>query len=264
MKIIKKTEHLLKLNNLGEIISSAISVTGFFCGIPLLMMLFILPYTGVKRLSCNKIEPRIANCELSMATFMGLKKDELTSIEQVQGARFETSQTTDSDGTPMTVNKVFLVTKKRETLLGNLSANDANSFNEYIETSTGELALTQDNRLSFLGIMLFPSLFLVIGFVVMSRVLGGLICKTYIFDKDASILTIKKRGIRVNEVTERSLSEIAQVKFENTDHMDDYTSYEVRLLMNGGDILSLGGSSNQKEQQKIADWIRSYLDGRSN
>jgi hypothetical protein len=99
---------------------------------------------------------------------------------------------------------------------------------------------------------------------LMSRVLGGLICETYIFDKDASILTIKKRGIRVNEVTERSLSEISKVKFENTDHMDDYTSYEVRLLMNGGDILSLGRSLNQKEQQKIADWIRSYLDGRSN
>jgi hypothetical protein len=33
--------------------------------------------------------------------------------------------------------------------------------------------------------------------------------------------------------------------------------------MNGGDILSLGRSSNKKEQQKIADWIRSYLDGRS-
>jgi len=264
MKIIKKTEHLLKLNNLGQIISSAISVTGFFCGIPLFMMLFILPYTGVKRLSCNIIEPKIANCELSRASFMGLKKDDLTSIEQVQGAKFETSQTTDSDGTPMTVNKVFLVTKKGEFLLGNLSADGADSFNEYIETSTGELVITQDNRLSFLGIMLFPSLFLVIGFVVMSRVLGGLICETYIFDKDASILTIKKREIRVNEVTERSLSEISKVKFENTDHMDDYTSYEVRLLMNGGDILSLGRSLNQKEQQTIADWIRSYLDGRSN
>jgi hypothetical protein len=34
--------------------------------------------------------------------------------------------------------------------------------------------------------------------------------------------------------------------------------------MNEGDRLCLGGSSNQKEQQKIADWIRSYLDGRSN
>jgi hypothetical protein len=262
MKIIKKTEHLLKLNNLVEIISTAISVTGFFCGIPLFMMLFILPYAGVKRLSCNTIEPKIANCKLSRASFMGLKKDELTSIEQVQRARFEASQTTDSDGTPMTVNQVFLVSKKGEILLGNLSADDANSFNKYIETSTGELAITQDNRLSFLRIMLFLSLFLLIGFGVMSRVLRCLICETYIFDKDASILTIKKRGIWVNEFAERSLSEIAEVKLE-TIYRENDTLYKVCLLMDEGERLSLGGSSNKKEQQKIADWISSYLDGRS-
>ena len=194
---------------------------------------------------------------------MGLKKGDLTSIEQVQGARFETSQTTDSDGNPMTVNQVFLVTKKGEILLENESADDANSFNKYIETSTGELVIKQDNRLLVLAHMLFLSFFLVIGFGVTSAMLSGLICETYIFDKDASTLTIKKRGIWVNEFAERSLSEISEVKLENTDPMDDYISYEVRLLMNGGDILSLGRSSNKKEQQKIADWIRSYLDGRS-
>ena len=40
--------------------------------------------------------------------------------------------------------------------------------------------------------------------------------------------------------------------------------YEVCLLMDEGERLSLGGSSNQKEQEKIADWIRSYLKARSN
>lgn len=266
MKIIKKSEHLLKLNNLGEMISSAIDTTIFgtlFCGISLFMMFLIIRSSGVERLSCNKIEPKIASCELSRSTFMGLKKGDLTSIEQVQGARFETSQTTDSDGDPRTVNRVFLVTKEGEILLENESADDANSFNKYIETSTGEFVIKQDNRLSVLPHMFFVSFFLVIGFVVMSGMLSGLICETYIFDKDASTLTIKKRGIWVNEFAERSLSEISEVKLENTDPMEDYTSYEVRLLMNGGDILSLGRSSNKKEQQKIADWIRSYLDGRS-
>ena len=40
--------------------------------------------------------------------------------------------------------------------------------------------------------------------------------------------------------------------------------YEVCLLMDEGDRLSLENSSNQKEQQKIADGIRSYLKARSN
>ncbi|MDP8934342.1 MAG: hypothetical protein M3N42_09395 [Cyanobacteriota bacterium] len=232
------------------------------------MMFLIIAYSGVERLFCNKIEPKIASCELSRSTFMGLKKGDLTSIEQVQGARFEASQTTDSNGNPMTVNRVFLVTKEWEILLENQSAEDANSFNKYIQTSTGGLVIEKDNRLLFLGIIVFFSLFLVIGFGVMSGVLRCLIFETYIFDKDASTLTLKKRGIWVNEVAERSLSEISEVKLEkvevhNTEHMDGYTSYQVRLLMNGGDILSLGGSLNQKEQEKMADLIRSYLDGRS-
>jgi hypothetical protein len=195
---------------------------------------------------------------------MGLKKGDLTSIEQVQGARLETSQTTDSDGNPMTVNKVFLVTKEGEILLKNLSTEDANSFNKYIQTSTGELVIEQDNRSSFFGTMLFLSFFLVSGFGLMSDVWPYLIFKTYIFDKDASTLTLKKRGIWVNEVAERSLSEVSEVKLETTIYGENSMLYEVRLLMNGGDILSLGGSSNQKEQEKMADLIRSYLKARSN
>jgi len=265
MKAIKKTEHLLKLNNLGKMIYSAISptiwVTGF-SGIPLFMMLLIVASSGVERLSCQKVEPKSANCELSRSTFMGLNKGELTSIEQVLGARFETSKTTDSDGNPMTVNNVFLVTKEWEILLANQSAEDANSFNKYIQTSTGGLVIEKDNRLLSLGIMLFPSLFLVIGFGVMSGVLRCLIFESYIFDKDASTLTLKKRGIWVNEVAERSLSEISEVKLE-TIYGENGMLCEVCLLMNEGSRLSLGGSSNQKEQQKIADLIRSYLDGRS-
>ena len=265
MKVIKKNEHLLKLNNLGEVIYSAISptiwVTGF-SGIPLFMMFLIIASAGVERLSCNKIEPKTATCELSRSSFMGLNKGELTSIEQVEGARFETKDTTDSDGKPMTVSNVFLITKEWEFLLANQSAEDANSFNEYIQTSTGVFVIETDNRLLSFGIMLFPSLFLVIGFAVFSGVLRYFIVETYIFDKDTSTLTLKKRGIWVKEVAERSLSEISEVKLE-TIYRENIMLWEVCLLMNEGDRLSLGGSLNQKEQQKIADWIRRYIEGRS-
>jgi len=69
--------------------------------------------------------------------------------------------------------------------------------------------------------------------------------------------------MRVNKFAERSLREISEVKLE-TIYGENGVLYEVGLLMDEGDRLSLGGCSNQKEQQKIADWIRSYLDGRSN
>ena len=69
--------------------------------------------------------------------------------------------------------------------------------------------------------------------------------------------------MRVKEFAERSLSEISEVKLETIDG-ENGMLYEACLLMDEGDRLSLGSSSNQKEQQKIVDLSCSYLDGRSN
>ena len=265
MKIIQKTEHLLKLKkgiNRIPVLFAVVWGTGF-SGIPLLLILMVMFSSGVQRLSCKKNEPKIATCEISTSNFMGLVKGELNSLEQVQEARVDKIDTTDSDGEPTVEYKVFLVTSQGDVYLVDQTVKDAELFNKYIQTSTGELVIEKDNRLLSLGIIIFASLFVVIGFGVMFGVLCCLICETYIFDKDASTLTLKKRGILVNEVAERSLGEISEVELEESEDNGD-KFYEVRLLMNGGDRLCLGGSSNQKEQEKIVDWIRSYLKARSN
>ncbi len=91
----------------------------------------------------------------------------------------------------------------------------------------------------------------------------SLIVKTYIFDKNTNTLTIQKRWMGVNQIVKRSLQEIFQVDLKETEDTEDYKFYELRLLMNWGNHLSLGKSVYHKEQQKMADLIRSYLDGRS-
>lgn len=91
----------------------------------------------------------------------------------------------------------------------------------------------------------------------------NLIVETYIFDKNASTLTIQKRWMGVTQVVKRSLQEISQLELKETEDTEDYKFYELRLLMNRGDRLSLGKSVYHKEQQKMADLIRSYLNARS-
>jgi len=271
MKVIQKTEHLLKLKNginLFGLLFPVVWVTGF-SGIPLLMIFFTISSSGVERLSCKKIEPKIASCEMITSSFMGLVKGELNSIEQVQEARVDKTDTTDSDGSPISKQNVFLVTNQGDVALPHQTVNDAELFNKYIQTSVRELVIEKDNRLSNLWSILFDGVFVVIGFATIYFVFHNLFSvETYIFDKNASILTIKKRGIRVNKVTEKSLSEISEVELKTvqvhkTEHMDSYTCYQVHLLMNGGDTLCLSGGLNREEQQKMADLIRSYLDGRS-
>ena len=271
MKIIQKTEHLLKLKdgiNLFGLLFPVVWVTGF-SGIPLLIIFFTISSSGVERLSCKKTEPKIASCEMNTSSFMGLVKGELNSIEQVQEARVDKTDTTDGDGSRIYKENVFLVTNQGDFALPLQTVNDAELFNKYIQTSVRELVIEKDNRLSNLGSIFFNGVFVVIGLGIIYFVFhNSFSIETYIFDKNASILTIEQRGIRVNKVTKKSLSEIYEVELKTvevhkTEHMESYTCYQVHLLMNGGDTLCLSGGLNREEQQKMADLIRSYLDERS-
>ena len=271
MKIIEKTEHLLKLKNglsLFGLVFPALWLIGF-TGIPLSMILIPMSSSGVERLSCKKIEPKIASCEMSKSSFMGLVKGELQSIPQVKEARVDKIDTTDSDGNSTFKHNVFLVTNQGSVYLPSQTVDDANSFNQYIQNYVEKLVIEKDNRvLDFGGILIFGS-FVVIGFAAVYSMIDDLFSvNTYIFDKNTSILTLEKRGIRTNKVVEKSLSKISEVELKTvqykTEHMDSYIhEYEVRLLMNEGDILCLSRSSNREEQQKMADLIRGYLDDRS-
>ncbi len=259
MKVIQKTEHLLELKSgLDQIV--CLSVFFFTFGLPSLSFLLFIPSTivdaGVERFSCKKVERTIATCELSKSSIMGLAKGKSTFFEGVKGTRVEKITDTDAE-------EVFLVTNKGDVPLPNPIGEDLKLFNKYIQTAVGEFVVEKDNRLLNFQIMLFVLVFQLFFIGIIYLILYFAIIETYIFDKNVNTLIIKRRGILVNQVAERSLHEISEVELETTRNSDGDELYEVRLLMNGGDRLSLGNISNQKEQQKIADWIRRFLDRRS-
>lgn len=192
IKIIQKTEHLLKLENQISWLIPAVSVTGF-PGILLSIILITMSSSGVERLSCKKIEPKIATCEMSTSSFMGFVKGELESIEQVKEAKFETINSTDSEGHSTSVDNVFLVTNQGNVPLSYQTAKDAELFNKYIQTSVGKFVIEKDNRLSKLGSILFQGCFVVFGFaVIYFSFHDRFSVKTYIFDKNATTIIIKK------------------------------------------------------------------------
>lgn len=262
MKVIQKTRHLLELSNRLELTKNVVlpfSLYFFTFGLPTLSFLLFIPSTivdaGVERFSCKKVERTIATCELSKSSIMGLAKGKSTFFEGVKGTRAEKITDTDAE-------EVFLVTNKGDVPLPNPIGEDVKLFNKYIQTAVGEFVLEKDNRLLNFQIMLVLLASQLFN-IVICFILCFVILETYIFDKNASTLIIKRRGIRVNEVAERSLHEISEVELETTRNSDGDEFYEVRLLMNGGDRLSLGNISNQKEQEEMADLIRSYIDRRS-
>ncbi|WP_293146556.1 MULTISPECIES: hypothetical protein [unclassified Microcoleus] len=273
MKVIQKTEDILELDDREEGSFMAIIFTGFgvkFLGfIVLIMTLGLISASGVDRLSCKKIERTIATCEISTSSVMGLVKGEITSIEGVQKAKVDTINSTDSEGNSTSKQQMSLVTKQENISLANrFSGEDVELFNKYIQTAVGGLIIEKDDRLYHSGILLF---FIMFSFVAAREDINilrrKLIRQNYVFDKNKNILTIHKNWLWMNQVAERSLSEIAEVELKtvqvNKTEDDSHTYYEVCLLINAGDILCLSSSWNPGEQQEMADLIRRFLDGRS-
>ena len=71
-------------------------------------------------------------------------------------------------------------------------------------------------------------------------------------------MTVKRRGMWLNDVTECSTREIAAVELDEIEDSDGNRSYYVDLWMFGGEILSLR-SPSLTEQYKMADLIRRYI-----
>jgi hypothetical protein len=88
--------------------------------------------------------------------------------------------------------------------------------------------------------------------------LDGAIPEIYIFDKILGKMTVQRRGLSLNHVTERSIRDICAVELEEIEDGEGNYSYYVELLMLGCDRICLR-SNSVTEQCQMADLIRSYV-----
>ncbi|WP_293146554.1 MULTISPECIES: hypothetical protein [unclassified Microcoleus] len=88
--------------------------------------------------------------------------------------------------------------------------------------------------------------------------LDGAISEIYIFDKTLGKMTVKRRGLSLNHVAERSIRDICAVELEEIGDSEGNYSYYVELLMLGCDRICLR-SNSVTEQCQMADLIRSYV-----
>ncbi|MEO8893571.1 MAG: hypothetical protein ABI417_18950 [Coleofasciculaceae cyanobacterium] len=88
--------------------------------------------------------------------------------------------------------------------------------------------------------------------------LDGAISEIYIFDKNFSKMTVKRRGLSLNDVTECSTRDICAVELDEIADGEGNISYYVDLLMLGCDRICLRCDS-LAQQCQMADLIRSYV-----
>lgn len=89
--------------------------------------------------------------------------------------------------------------------------------------------------------------------------LDGAIDEIYIFDKSCGKMTVKRRGLWLNRVTQGSTRNICAVELDAIADSEGNLSYYIDLLMLGGDRVCLGSNASGKEQQKTVDLICEYL-----
>ncbi|WP_293130207.1 hypothetical protein [Microcoleus sp. bin38.metabat.b11b12b14.051] len=247
MKIIKQTA--------DELIIQTKSILDFWLASCLLMTFGLIGLTfdyHAVTLSCERSHQKQGNCQLVRSHLLGSNIQEI-QLATLQGAKVERLGYK---------SRVILVTSvgdvpfsANSTNWGNKDA-AASDINFFVKNAKSRLLrLSQDDR--FLGWT--GGIFLLAGVGVIA--LGNK--ETYSFDGSSNTLTVKRRGLLGRTVMQRCLGDIYGVEVDRTIDRDHDIWYQVRLLVCGGDRISLPQTMNPYEQVEMTKAINNYLHARS-
>jgi hypothetical protein len=247
MKIIKQTA--------TELIIQTRNIFDFWLPSCLLMAFGLLRLAfdyHTATLSCQRSQEKPGNCQLVRSHLLGSNIQEI-QLAALQGAKVErygyktrVVLLTNVGNVPFTANS---------TNWGNKDA-VASDINYFVKNAKNPwLRLSQDDRwLGWTG-----GIFLLAG--VGAMVLGK--NETYSFDGTLNTLTVKQRGLLARQVIQYSMFDIYGVEVDRTKDRDRDVWYQVRLLVGGGDPISLPHTMSPYQQEKIAKAINNYLHARS-
>ncbi|MEP6514668.1 hypothetical protein [Microcoleus vaginatus] len=243
MKIIKQTA--------SELIIQTQSIFDFWLPSCLFMAfgLFGLAFDYHKAtLSCQRLQAKQGSCQLVRSNLLGSKIQEI-ELASLQGAKVQRCGyktrvvlLTSVGYVPFTANSP------------NWGSQDAvaSDINFFVKNAKDRLLrLSQEDRwLGWTG-----GIFLLAAAAVILLRNN----ETYSFDGNLNTLTVKQQGLLARKVIEYSLCEIYGVEVDRTKDLQNDTWYQVRLLVCGGDRISLPNTMNLYQQEKIAKAINHYL-----
>lgn len=247
MKIIKQTA--------TELIIQTHSIFDFWLPSCLLMVFGLILLTcdyPVATLNCQRLKAKYGSCQLVRSNLLGSKIQEI-QLTALRGAKVERCGyksrvvlLTNVGNVPFTANS---------TNWGNKDAL-ASDINFFVKNAKHRLLwLSQDDR--WWGWK---------GGILLLAAVGAIVLRydeTYSFDGTLNTLTVKQRGLFARKVIPHCLCEIYGVEVDRTKDRDHDIWYQVRLLVGGGDPISLPHTMNPYEQAKIAKAINNYLHARS-
>ena len=247
MKIIKHTA--------TELIIQTHSIFDFWLPSCLLMVFGLILLTceyPAATLNCQRLKAKHGSCQLVRSNLLGsnIQEIQLTALlgAKVERCGYESRVVllTSVGNVPFTTNWTYW---------GNKDAL-ASDINFFVRNAKHRLLwLSQDDR--WWGWK---------GGILLLAAVGAIVLRydeTYSFDETLNTLTVKQQGLFTRKVILHCLCEIYGVEVDRTKDRDDDIWYEVRLLVCGGNRISLAHTMSPYKQVKIAKAINNYLHARS-
>lgn len=209
--------------------------------------LYLLAFPQLFMLSCNR--SKSISCKLMESGLLVSHSKEIP-LNELKGSEV------DNDGV---FHNVIINTSDDSIPFGGYSIYESeqqaivSDINNFINNpQTQLLAVQQDDRFRS---YLLGSIFVIIGFFILN--IAPVV--TLILNKNLNILTLKRQGLLPTKDVQYRLSEIQDIKVEDT--TDDETCYRVSIVLISGRCLPLTFyySNNQTSIQEVASCITNFL-----
>lgn len=265
MKIVEQTASRMVLRQKSPGLTLFILLwASLFSGMPLIVIVGLIFNSGVRQLTCHRIEPSQINCQFQKSQVGGLLNTEPIRIPQIKAAELQQETRRNDDGDYL-VYRSTLLTSERTFDLSDFStdeqtnANWVSQINQFISSQQTELVLTHDNRWNLsktIAPILFLSLFVIVGFSVVYAVVRS---QTLILDKNLNRITYKVWTLLGTRRSDYPLGIIRQVELK--EHTDSYgnKSYEPILVPDQAKRISFAHATNRQEALQIQAKIQDFL-----
>jgi hypothetical protein len=262
MKLVKQTALELILQEGVDISLPLVFWLLGFLVVPLFIGYVSLSDTGITKLNCQRLEPRLVNCSYQKSQFFGLVDTKPIQLQQVLDVQLDEETRRDDEGSYQ-VYRVRLITPKGELYFTDFMPNYMQQaewelqLRYFLESEDPSVQIVYDTRWSFGQIFSMAALACLLG-VSVYAIYGMVKSKTLILDKRtnrAIYHTWTLLGDRYQYVPLRQIQDI-DIREEVA---DGETYYEPVFLPMALNKFSMFRTTNLAEARHLEGLVRKFL-----
>jgi|JFJP01.1.fsa_nt_gi hypothetical protein len=254
-------------------------LTGIFTCVPTLIALMPLSEIGVLRISCDRVEPKQVDCQISKSKYLDFVKQEPINYKFVNSVRYVTvDEGVDSDGDSVYSYRFSFVTKSGEKVpFENISSSTANSavssLNPFLNSKQEYFSYAIDERfdinlyfnslilLPFIALGLIPFIFITVGIALtlLKKIVLLIDYQEIILDKSEHQLNHVERKLLRTKVNSFLFNEIAKVDVLYSSNSKGVVSFTPRININSKVQFKLDTVSDRQVAIKIANDLNRFM-----